>query len=465
MNTTKTTQDDTIARPHDRGATEPSAIAQTEDYMAARTQHHTLNQPEQPESPPATLSWAEARGWVAPALKALTLTALTLVAFGAPAKDKPQPPPPPPPPPPSVFQTVDDFQYVPGYSAQAFAITLDPAGNLLVAGDARENSTILSLDALVQKSADGGSTWSISDNFSPTSSGLATYIGVTSDTAGNIYAVGSLNPLDGTGYYWLVRESADGGNTWSTIDVLKTSSTNSYYARSVSTDAAGNVYVAGYELGITNGVSAWIVRKGFNVGGSWSWTTVDSFSPYNYGLAFAVFCHPNGTVFVSGTADVAVATKRGTSIVQGWVTRRSLDGGNTWATVDSYTGGSEGFGLGADAWGNVYAVGIGGIRKSTDNGNTWTTVDTGIAIANGFSCDASGNLFVVGYSGSSNGSNVWTVRENPGGTGTWTTVDSYQLAAGYTAQAAAVTSDAAGHTYVAGFAQSPSGNQWIVRKH
>lgn len=368
--------------------------------------------------------------------------------------------------------TVDDFIYDPGYFANAAALTIDPTGNLFVAGNARENPTI-SWDALIQRSADAGSTWTISDNFGPTASGhYATYFGLASDAAGNLYAVGTQNPEGGTGIYWLVRQSSDSGNTWNTIDYFNTPGVN-FYAHGVSTDSAGNVYVAGYSTGANN-VNTWTVRKGVNAGGSWSWSTVDSFSPYNYGQAFAVLCHPNGTLFVSGSADVALASKKGTSVVQAWITRRSLDGGRTWSTVDSYSpaSGFEGRGLGIDVSGNIYAVGlntglvgIGGTRKSADNGNTWTTVDTGTD-ASGFAHDTYGNLFVVGTTYSSrDGSSIWTVRENPGGTGTWTTVDSYQLAPSKNANPAAVMSDASGHTYVVGTAADASGlSNWIVRK-
>ena len=62
------------------------------------------------------------------------------------------------------WQTVDDYQSVPGYDSLAFAITKDPAGNLYTAGQAADAQW--NYHALVMKSSDGGTTWSTIDSFS-----------------------------------------------------------------------------------------------------------------------------------------------------------------------------------------------------------------------------------------------------------------------------------------------------------
>ena len=60
-----------------------------------------------------------------------------------------------------TWQTVDDFQYVAG--AGATGLTLDPLGNLFVAGYGKDANSVF--HALIQKSADGGATWSTADDF------------------------------------------------------------------------------------------------------------------------------------------------------------------------------------------------------------------------------------------------------------------------------------------------------------
>jgi hypothetical protein len=179
----------------------------------------------------------------------------------------------------------------------------------------------------------------------------------------------------------------------------------------------------------------------------------------NAGLAFA----PNGPLFAAG-----------------W----GFDGPTGVGHGAFY--GAAAFGLGADSLGNIYAVGSGDVvtssaggtrgptivahwvvRKSGDGGKTWSTVDnvlssTGYGFqtdALGFAADSNGNLFVVGQ-------NVfdWIVRENPGGTGAWQTVDDFKYVLGSTATALAT--DSSGHVFVGGYGGDSTGvDHWLVRKH
>jgi hypothetical protein len=156
--------------------------------------------------------------------------------------------------------------------------------------------------------------------------------------------------------------------------------------------------------------------------------------------------------------------------------------------VDSAVSGT-GFGIGADAAGNIYVTGKAGshwlVRKSSNGGASWTTVDdyqvcvtvtNSIkpfrttttcydAAATGFAADSNGNLFAVGYSASANG-NQWIVRENPGGNTYWRTVDTFQASGNTGSQAFSICAGTAGDVYVAGTAHgSLNGSRWIVRKN
>jgi hypothetical protein len=197
---------------------------------------------------------------------------------------------------------------------------------------------------------------------------------------------------------------------------------------------------------------------------------VDSYSPYNYGWAHAVFAHPTAGVFVVGRANFSVVVNKKQSIGTGWTVRRSQDGGTTWSNVDQLAN-CAAYGIGADAHGYLYVVGQFNVpntgscwlvRKSTDSGNSWTTVDTyqlaaGYAAqAQCFVADSLGNLFVAGIANTSSGGQDWVVRENPGGNSAWSVVDSFP-----SGTPKAICADVSGHVFVGG----TGSGAWTVRRN
>ena len=396
-----------------------------------------------------------------------------------------------------TWQTVDDFQYVAGQDANNTGLTVAPNGTLFACGwgaDAATNS-----HALVMASTDGGTTWSAPlDDFSlpsvPTWGGHIPgpgYTAIASDLAGNLYGAGVIVAVTNGSAGWFVRRSADGGATWNTVD-LQSVGPRDTAANAIAADNAGNVYAVG---AIANN---WVVRKG--IGGT-NFATVDNFFAGGSGLsgAQAVLVHPTAGIFVGGSAPIftnVIKSGKTTSTLTyyGWVVRRSTDNGATWQTVDAFsfdsgygTGnfyGASVFGLGADALGNIYAVGsadevtskAGGtrgptivshwvVRKSTNAGASWTTVDSSLTeiglgfnpVASGFAADSNGNLFVAGWDVFD-----WIVRENPVGNSAWQTVDDFKYLQG--ANALAITADSLGHVFVGGRAWTSS-DHWLVRKH
>ncbi len=391
-----------------------------------------------------------------------------------------------------TWHTVDDFQYYPGKGAWARGLAKDPSGTIIYSAGGGQHQTGV-WHALVSQSADGGNTWSaIDDCFDATTPyGLNVYgygAGIAADSAGRIYASG-IDRVSTNTTVWLTRSSADRGQTWSTVDQLSAA-----YAQpqGLATDAAGNVYVAGWTNYLNSGGpnATWVIRKGTIDGsGGISWANVDAFRGANSqgARAYAVVCHPTAGIFSVGWGYVSVAIKGAKSKVQSiseWVVRRSQNGGASWSTVDTFSINSQtaiAQGVGIDGRGNIYVVGYAAnpynvwiVRKSSDGGSTWATVDSfqpsgfsESAQANGFACDVYGNLFVAGSSSESTG-HKWIVRESQynsvsGTWGPWQTVDSYQFTSAY-AEADAVIGDSAGNVFVAGMCQDAQGNHWIVRK-
>jgi hypothetical protein len=380
------------------------------------------------------------------------------------------------------WQTVDDFQYVAARGAYNTALATTPNGALLAAGYASDLGGLW--HALVMSSLDGGSTWStpLDDFCGPLPGDDARYLAVGYDPAGNLYAAGTYSDASDPNLtdHWIVRRSTAGGGGWTTVDDIAASGTWYSQANSIATDAAGNVYLAGLVSD-----SAWIIRKG--IGGT-NFVTIDSV-PSSSGNAIgasAILVHPTLGVFAAGQANVTV---KGTSVAA-WVVRRSTDGGRTWQTVDTvYTnqGPSYYFGqahsIAADSHGYLYVAGAIAVpykgssgwewlvRRSTNGGNSWSTVDSyqlapgDNSRATAIVADSAGNIYVAGYGNSTfYGSEYWIVRENPGGVGTWTTVDSYQLQPGDGAQGFAAAVSVSGSVFVGGGANSSSGGHWVLRK-
>ena len=198
-------------------------------------------------------------------------------------------------------------------SGSANAIFVHPTAGIFAAGSgpiatttSKNGQVTTTYGWLVRRSTNGGQTWSSVDKFTLSSgSKPAVAQGVGADAHGNLYVVGYADSVSGSGSrqtvytHWIVRKSADGGNTWTTVDNALSEPRPSGYgpsavAAAFGADASGNLYVAGWDYG-ASGVFHWIVR-GYP-GTSGSWQTVDDFQNAS---ASAVTLDVAGNVFVGG---------------------------------------------------------------------------------------------------------------------------------------------------------------------
>lgn len=386
-----------------------------------------------------------------------------------------------------TWQTVLDYQFIDAASSYGSCIAADALGNVFVGGLGYPATGFSS--GLVLKTDTTEATWYLSDNSNPSPPQGSSIAGLAFDANGNLYSAGTLWNLctktSCPGTFWYVRKSPDRGATWATVDLFQAVAGKSAGSGGVAGDALGNIYVSG---GATdaNGVYHWLVRK--SADGGQTWATVDDLSP---GRSYGIGSVPGVGLFAVGSLSSTTSGKGNkTTTTTSWVVRRSVDGGNTWVTVDvcqpppGY--GAMAVAAASDTQGKVYVAGrttiLAGsgrtaiavvqwlVRGSNDGGNTWSTADAFSyvsgkgSVANGLGRDAAGNIAVVGTGIDALGSNHWLARR-PNAQGIWQTVDDYQLAARQTAYASDVGADAGGNLVVVGSANDVAGtSHWIARK-
>lgn len=309
-----------------------------------------------------------------------------------------------------TWKTVDDYQYQPGalgYNDISPVLAQDSNGNLYAAGFSFD--TLGNTHWIIRKSSDSGLTWNTVDDFkSSGSAAIAT--GFTSDINGNIYSVG-YGSTKRTGYHWYVRKSDNAGLTWSIVDDFQFSPSTAAEAAAITSDSTGNLYASG------SANNNWVVRKSTDSGITWS--TVDSFQ--NDGnLAESQYIISDSKSYLYSVGTAYNTYPEGSK----WVVRQSIDNGITWKTVDDFqfmpTQLAEARSVTVDTKGNVYVLGSAQdadgfhwiTRKSIDDGGTWTTIDkfqlkgNKMASGNTIWTDANGNIFTAGMAG-----NRWIIRK------------------------------------------------------
>jgi hypothetical protein len=169
---------------------------------------------------------------------------------------------------------------------------------------------------MVYRSTDLGVTWQNVDNFVD-SYGASAY-SLAADFSGVIFATGNIDACPNN--YSLVRRSADGGDTWSTVDQVEGDG-----AIVVTTDPFGSVFAFGiYYAGNAAFSSCRVSRDG---GATWA----DS-QDLSHGTMWAGACDGAGNVYSASLEAVTkltairptlTASKSGSSLSLSWPTNAS----------------------------------------------------------------------------------------------------------------------------------------------
>ncbi len=267
---------------------------------------------------------------------------------------------------------------------------------------------------------------------------------VATDTNGNTVVVGKAGTLPGqtTGGPFIRAYDANGTETWTRELGLGTTGE----VGSVRIDASGNVYIAGWISGTLPGQTRVgdtdaFVRK-YSSTGTELWTR--QFGTTVSDIASAVTTDAAGNVYVAGSTFGRFAGQTSTGHSDPYVRKYDAAGTALWTQQWGGAGG-EALAITADAAGNVYVAGnINGtipggtsaglfdayVRKFDTAGTALWSRQFGSRsddFAYGLGVDASDNLYIAGYTSgalpganSAGGYDAFVRRYDSAGTETWT---------------------------------------------
>jgi hypothetical protein len=238
----------------------------------------------------------------------------------------------------------------PSTIANCAAIRVAPSGDVYAAGICSGNWT-------VRKKAVGGSSYTTVDSL-PASSGDQAAEGMAFHSTAGVFVVGKTT-VNGI-YQWLVRRSLSGqSGTWSTVDTfVRDQNWTKSQALCVAVDGAGQIYVAGEATyqNRTTVTDYWLVRRSADGGNTW--TTVDQWTSGSLHRPWAM------TMTTDTPAKILVCGYVDTANGRHWIVRKGTPGTSTvsWITSDDFQFGgldSRSTGIAVDAWSNVYVTGGG----------------------------------------------------------------------------------------------------------
>jgi hypothetical protein len=155
-------------------------------------------------------------------------------------------------------------------------MTVDAAGDPIVVGWAHQRSTLSDGKSLeerfwiVRKGTASGTQWQPIDRFAlprtPVSTGATSLFGrsswargVTVDLHGNIYVTGT-GVEDVEGQRWITRRLAPGSTDWTIDDEYLVTNTSDMQGSNIAADAAGNIFAGGFWTRSTDR-REWLVRR------------------------------------------------------------------------------------------------------------------------------------------------------------------------------------------------------------
>ena len=346
----------------------------------------------------------------------------------------------------------------------ADAIALDGSGNVYVTGftvgPGNCNPSACNDYATIKYNNSGTQEWVASYNGPGNSDDHATAIAV--DAAGNVYvtgaSIGTAWPdydyatvkYDNSGQQqWVARYSGPGGD----MD----------FANAIAVDASGNVYVTGASFGSGTGFDYATIK--YDASGNQLWVARYNGPGNGDDEPYGIAVDASGNVYVTG-----YSAGLGTGLSDYATIKYDSSGQQQWVARYNGPGSEDDYGtaITVDASGNVYVTGYGvgsgtgydyaTIKYDTSGNQLWVARYNGPAnlldIASAVALDASGNVYVTGWSVGT-GYDYATVKYNSSGQEQW--VARYNGPGNDDDQAYAIALDASGNVYVTGYSIGAGG--------
>lgn len=348
----------------------------------------------------------------------------------------------------------------------AHAITVDGSGNVYVTGWSYGGAGTGYDYATVKYNSAGVQQWA--SRYTNTAGGTDEAFDIGVDNSGNVFVTGTSDGAGSNSAATTVRYNAAGVQQYAnrfegvggTIDV----------GYAIYVDAlSGDAYITGSTFRSTAADFNYITIK-YNLAGAQQWATEYNSPDANFDEARAIAVDASGNVYVTGYSQTLVLTnydyatvKYNSAGAQQWEQRYNGTG-NDYDRANAIT---------LDAGGNVYvtgkSVGVGStaedaftIKYDNSGVSQWTAryngpsngYDEGKAIT----VDASGNVYITGYSFTSGVNNDYlTIKYDPTGTQEWLT--KYNGTGNNADQAAAIAIDAIGNVFITGLSRGAGSNE------
>ena len=295
---------------------------------------------------------------------------------------------------------------------------------------------------------------------------------MTVDQAGNVYVTGS---SIGSGGAYLdivtIKYNNNGSVQW--LQRYNGPGDSTDTGNSIVIDGSGNVYITGESYGV--GTKSDIVTIKYNSAGVQQWLQRYNGPENMLDEGRQISLDASGNLLVSGTT-VTNATnydfiilKYNSSGMQQWLKTYNGTGSSTDSPSDLKT----------DASGNIY---ITGYSTGVGTGYDWLTIKydpsgtqlwekrhngpgNSADVANSLAADASGNIYVTGFTGGNgSGNDITTIKYNSSGIEQW--VQTYNGPGNGNDNARSLVLDAAGNVYITGYSSGlSSGSDYTTIKY